>query len=605
MDSSDMELMKQKLFKGIYFSIFIFGNLNNVYSQNNLKGDWKAQENDRTCWAASLSNLTNVLWTKEEISEDSITYGHNVRTRFPYFFGRAKDFFNYRVIKSDSVLTYEAINCYLRYKYPRPLIHSYNFQSVDDDEIGDGHFVNIVGCSRSNNLSLLNRKWLRVFDPKPDDIGTVYLKNYESYQILDPKAVNLQGTFFNFVRKAISLPRREDDDVKRAFYDKKGANIYNCDSCFSVNFDSKDNTKKFDFQNKIKEIISDPLFSEFVGKDIHFKKRWYLEVTEVIEVGKNDLKTIEKQDHEILIFNYAERDSLKGGTTLKYISSSKKYIIDRVENIGRYNEIKDFFQSKNEPQIVIVKDQFRFFRFKEKGEVKYLDMDNLFKTKKNEPISDSVFKQKIKPHYLKISESGKMILKSCQKILDLKEPSLNVGEGRFFLPASMKYSEYFEGSTNSSDSLTYILSKDIGSSDDGLNYFTLFFHSSDILKTQFDTYVPTKYKPNKIYSFTDESANSNECQLIFIPISEMSKIRDPETIDLRSELSKFAIKIEDIAQISAGRIESINGFMNTKQTDYFQNKKYANGIICDLLMKNGRVIPCYLVTRNNKIQWKK
>jgi hypothetical protein len=622
-----MELINQKILRSICISVYFIISINGIFAQNNLKGDWKAQQDDETCWAATLSNLTYVCWTNaQKLSEDSLTHGKPNPIRLFRFINKADSIFNFRLTDSNSILTYEAINYYLRYKYPRPLIHSYNFQNVDHTEYeGSGHFVNIVGCSQRNNLSLLNRKWLRIYDPKPDKMGSLYLKNYESYQILNPNAVDLQGTFFNFVRKPIALPKREDNDVKEAFYDKKGRNKYNCDSCFANVLRLRKEADILLFQNKLKEILTDSLFSEFVGKDIHFKKTWYLEVTRLIEneeEKKSNLETVEKKDGAILIINYSENDSLIGGTTLKFLNSSKKYIIDRVENISKYDKIKDYFQSSNKPEIVIVKDQFRFLRFKENNKLKYLDMDNLFKSGNKTLILESAFKQKILPHYLKVSEGGRQIIKACQKLISRADSTCSFGQNEdlTFCRNSVVLENYLFPSE-------YDITKTIPKPVPFIaTYYPLrtgpdrknlifYIQSQAKYQTEFNP-CPTCYPKNSIYyPYTSTDAN---LEVLLIKIADYQSL---EKIDYTTPQSNWynladkAVPTNTIKQIGNPRLESFNGYMNTdikekKLPNNYTSIMSAKGIICDVLLTNGNIEKCYLLCNNDtyyqtqRFQWK-
>jgi hypothetical protein len=571
------------------------------YCQNTLKGSWKPQKYTETCWGATLSNVSRVAWVNNQIDEDyfEMKAGKILSTSTDYrsdiYLNTYKKLiglnYKYRRLFNNRVLTYEAINHYLRYKYPRPLIYGFNYE----DDRGGGHFTNIIGCDSSKNIKKPHRYWLKIFDPKPDQIGTNYLKNYESYQRITNQNT-LQSTFFNITgtknRPSILL-----DSITHIRRDlAKTLTRKNCQNCI-------DEKNLF---NTISTILTDNIFKDYIGtfKKIpeNFKKILVYDLSDSLE-AYNGLSTIKKESETYLIItNNNTNDTLGGILLRKY---SKKYLIERVENLNKYKEFEGYFLKPN-IKFLILKNSFRFIEFSENGNLKFADLDNLLE--KNSDVkkiySFNEFKIALKPNFAKITESAKLILKACQKIIDMNDLCMineggnNLGFGRFFLPANMKSSEYFIEKLNIKDSLTYILSKDIYKAKERLQYFSLFFRPADTLRNESDKYIKCKkYKLDNYNSFNDNSF-SNINQLFFIPISVYHNIISPNSKSLDS-LAKYGVTIEKIEKIGTPRIEHTKGFMNDISNDInnYNNNLATNGIICDLLLKNKTVVTCYLINR--------
>ena len=107
---------------------------------HHLKGNWEGQKSTYSCWRASLANLTKICWEdslrrKEEKDIDPTNQKDEVidLMHFDSLTNKKYVFTHHNSVKGDSVLTFHAINQYLRYNYPRPLIHSFSYKDGDEE----------------------------------------------------------------------------------------------------------------------------------------------------------------------------------------------------------------------------------------------------------------------------------------------------------------------------------------------------------------------------------------------------------------------------------------------------------------------------------------
>ncbi len=601
-----MDLIRKSIFK--FTLLILVVHLNTTIAQHNLVGNWSPQHTSESCWAATLANLTKVNWVKDSISEKQWIGGILMPVDIDYFEGKIDSVFKHRSVLKGNVLSYKAINNYLKYPFGRPLIYNYFYENSTE---GDGHFVNIIGCDTSKNLSSHNKYWLKIYDPKPDGIGSTYFKNYESYRVTSKVVRNLASTFYTIVRVE-QRPSQFPDDIYKAIQEEK----YACDSCLS---DIKNS------QASIKKILQDSLFSQFLGKKIEFPKNWNFEmikIDDIVSDEENNLKTVENTDVSIFIVNNDEHNSLKGGTILKFMPKSKKYLIERIEDISRYEDIKKYLLKENKPQIVIVKNQFRFIRFKRKNSnYQYVDMDNLFKSANKKPIPYSVFKQKILTHYLKVSEGGRQIIEAFQKLITRADSTCSFGqnENTTFCRNSVVLEKYLFPTTFDSTKKIPRLVPFIASyypSRIGSERHNLVFHIQSYATYQIEyNPCPTCYPKTTIYyPYTSTDANLD---VLLIKIADYQLLEKIDYTSSRDNWFKYvdkAILTNTIKQIGNPRLESFTGYMNTNigekklpNNNNYASKMSAKGIICDVLLNDGNIVKCYLLCNHDsdeRFQWK-
>lgn len=178
-----------------------------LFAQNKVEGDCLPQPSPNTCWAAALSNVSRVNWNRENrLTPDLLTRIEGEYSKTPdHLEYIATSYFNFRFMSFDSILTWEAINSCFSYRFPRPLIYGYHLY---DSFSTEGHFVNIVGTRELRISHQNHQKWLEIYNPKPDGLGSRFLKNYNAYTYTwyPEFASNTQSTFYQFVDKRLKLP---------------------------------------------------------------------------------------------------------------------------------------------------------------------------------------------------------------------------------------------------------------------------------------------------------------------------------------------------------------------------------------------------------------
>ena len=325
-----------------------------------IKGNWTPQNSQWSCWAASLSNLTRNNWSKEIKSESyfwnkvpAFIAAKNIKTLFidSVF---VKDFnFEYT---HDKVLTFESIYRNFKVKYPRPLIYSYGY-----DNGNGGHFTNIIGTRELTTTNPAHNKWLVIFDPKPDSIGSKYLKNYLTYQMVDTVQKSLQGTYFNISNKKI---RRKQAVIQNEILDGNytGSGLIRRDAILEQVDSILRNPELRDFIGEGNITYSD-LFSIQINKD---RKLSY----DLVASGK--LPTVER---EIFTLFFPLCDgNFKGAAILQAIDNDH-FIIDRIADISHFNKLKDFLRASiGTPQAKIING--KKINYYENKSLNLLDFDN-------------------------------------------------------------------------------------------------------------------------------------------------------------------------------------------------------------------------------------
>jgi hypothetical protein len=572
-----------------------------AFSQNKVIGTWEAQKYTESCWAASLSNLANTWWNKKGLNQDSLYQEAGAGIDLNDFEYISETNFKFRKVIGQNILTYQGINEYLKYPYNRPLIYSYNFEVKSESY--EGHFVNIVGCATSK-LKYPNNYWIKIFDPKPDSLGTTYFKNYEAYQRVESNKNSLQGTFFNFIDTKFSLPKLLRDSLSNKLLDRKiGVFKDTCNTCLSDNSSLLKN---------LKSILLDSIFFEQLSNKAVFKTNWKIPITN-IENPKNlisELSTVENVKKSFLVITYDSTFHLKGGVILKKIG--KKFLIERIEDISRYKNIQSVFEKPN-ARLIITKSHFKFVRYTEGKTLSFADIDNLFgnnKSNKVEIYNLSEVSEKLKPHYYKITESGKKIIEACQKIVTGECCEIIENSGAYYercLLIDLPVSEWRDTSSTI-DAKSYpirIHYKQYKGKDDtlvnrfqmGWNYqwFDSTLINNDVKKCKECYPKLLNYKGSDNEPIGKQFGGNF---VYFVPIETFKKYKNSSGILYNSDIEKnyyeISIHPSDMKSIGNPRIEIQKGFLATNFPANYLNTAYPVGIICDVVLKDNSSIPCYV-----------
>lgn len=629
-----MDLIKQKTLFSIFVTMLILSGLGDAKAISNLsttkygdrlwfpssksidtlhhlKGKWAGQEAELSCWKAALANLTRIDWDtlhrKEEKDIDPLNKQDTAIAlmTFNTLINKKIIFTHHNYVKGNNILTFNAINQYLRYTYPRPLIHSFSYKEGEESD-GTGHFVNIVGCDTTQTQSI-NHQWLEIFDPMPIGIGTKYLKNYESFSIIDDNFDNsLDATFFNFVRiKTVSnFPQPIENDRR------KNRIVQNCIECFKEKL----------IKDSLKVILKDRVFKDYVGENITFKRNYKIPIYDLInnfETAKNSedfsegIETIEVKSTSSMIINY-ENNQLKGGTTIRQIKG--KYLIDRVEDLSKYKDILCVSECPN-PNLIITKNGNRFLKFKSKSEKDsiYIDMDNLFKNGTNKRYSKQEFQEQIKPQYLNISRAAREVIGSFNILMtkvdttccytspntpctkdDIKKVDLAKQHLHHF-EIDAKYL-YPKSNMDGKTSMLALAKKDPENGD--YNFHIQSY--KDLIKDTVSSCIKCGCLPKQVkYPYTNPDGNFN---VVFVPIQEYKVLSN---YDFDTILSAKTIKTNLIKQIGKPYLESLGGFISTKKSDNFNNKTASEGIIVEILKMDNSIVRCYVICNDpTRLQWK-
>lgn len=597
-------------------------NANNINKLNQLKGNWQGQDEAESCWKATLANLTKVQWigSLHNLEEQEIDSAKEGPIDLVSFDEKTKMFFtHYNTVKNDKILTFASINKYLNYKYPRPLIHSFNYKEpneTNDEYDGSGHFVNIVGCDTVNTQGI-HSQWIEFFDPKPDKVGTQYIKNYESYRIVNNQnfPTDLDATFFNFVRirKKRNFPRPIPNDRIKTIKPSE----FDCKLCFNEE----------SIKDSLKVILKNRIFKPFVGNEIIFKGNFKIPIYDIVSYKyksesniddfSQQIETVEVKTDSYLIINYNNNNKLEGGTTIRKIKKNK-YLIDRVENLSKYTEIQKVIEENPNLNLIITKGGNRFLKFKPKSPINqtdsvYLDMDNLFKNKKpNRIYSKKEFENEVSLQYFKVTDAAVKVIQAFNTLMTKIDTSCC-----YTSPNTPCTSTDIKNKKTEKNHINYfeIDAKYLFPMDKKDGKTTMFasafkdptfgdymFHIAST--SVFDTNACVKCKcfPTQIrFPYTRPDGNFN---VIFIPVDDYKKT-DAVTKNDFNKLSEKTLKPNTIKQIGKPYLEMYGGYISNQKSSTFKEKMSSDGIIVEVLLTDNSLVKCYAIcSEKDRFQWK-
>ena len=217
-----MNFYRKTIYLTVIFTVISFFS----FSQRKViaaKKDFQPQHWGTSCWAAAIANVVNVS-SSIKIRECKVIEKAGYRacsssvecTDFGSrgFLIDKLDFGNvlikyksYSSIKKplSHALSYTKIQAIINQN--KPLIYAFDF----DPESALSHVVNIVGYNTFYDTIIKidrnHNRWLYIYDPKPNCVGTFYLKNYQTYQFPSPVGSiddSFQDTYFGFSSKSRS-----------------------------------------------------------------------------------------------------------------------------------------------------------------------------------------------------------------------------------------------------------------------------------------------------------------------------------------------------------------------------------------------------------------
>jgi hypothetical protein len=573
---------------------FIINIFHQVAAQNIVTGTWEAQTYSNSCWAASIANLKNPVWECERLEQDEL-FKNSGSVGLPTVTHILDQYFKHRGPLIDSILTFNAINYYLRYPFNRPLILGYNYE----DKAG-GHFVNIVGCSLSKTELMEHKYWLQIFDPKPDNIGSKYLKNYESYKRAKGKKTGLNGTFYTIVNKKFDLPKVYYDslnnEIDRILVDSSNL----CNDC--LNDDEK-------LQSNLLNILKDSIFNITLGDKIKFKEQWRIPIIKITNPEEllNGLETSKNVSNASLIITYDKNNKLKGGIILNQISN--KLLIERVEDISKYKYIQGVFEKAN-ANLIITKNEFKFIRYTVGKTQFFVDIDTLFDKKIPKIYNIEQFKEKIRPHNFEITESGRLIIEACQKLVKGQGCEIIENSGSYYEQCIITDLPIKEWRDSSSliDVKRYPIrihyKKYLGIEDKLVNRFQMGWNYEWFDSTLINRVVnkcKDCYPKIENYKIVNEKPIGEQLGgnfIYFVPIEKFKKYKNTSGKRYDSDIEKIyynlALHPSEMKDIINPRIEIQKGFLATNFKKNYLDTSYPVGLICDIILKNNTLVNCYV-----------
>jgi hypothetical protein len=582
------------------FLVFIIKGVTSlcVFSQNNVDGKWEPQYYDETCWQAAIANVSNSYWN-QRLKIDSTLQSKSDALNFSVDIDEFENFINpnikYRKLSNDSVLSYRAINHYLRYQYNRPIIISYNYENQEDE--GLGHFVNIIGCD-TTNLPSPNKYWLKIYDPKPDSLGSLYFKNYEAYRRRLMPQSDLNATFFNFVNKRFEFPALLRDTQNKRIDREPALFSGNCSSCV--------NERNFT-KEKLKAILTNSAFFGVAGPTVRFKSTWKIPIYDLnnpIELT-DALLTVKNMPNSYLAISYDQDLNVKTGTVLAKLKNNK-LLIERVEDIGKYQNIAWVFL-KPKAKLLVIKGNFRMISFEEsmgsskKKQIFWADLDNLFG--QNKPNQTEIYKggkaiEKLKAYYFKMSDSGIKLLDAFNKLLENSFETCKSGTEKSIL-ADIPIAEL-------RDKFEQELALPFGrfpiriTTSENERRFKMTW-DSDWLKN--DSIISCTETFPKLKNYQDQDAffNGNKYggdYIYIVPIRNFQTFQNSNStqshLDLNLLKENLALKISDIKRIGQARMEVQKAFLGKHFKNNFESNLSPVGLVVDVILKNNEIEHCYL-----------
>ncbi len=372
---------KRKL---LIISIFCIFYSNHLLAQKTIFGKWVGQRELNSCWAASLSNLTRCDSNKTISVKDEQYFYRRYKADIPYdeientFMRIATYTFKFREALYDSILNFSSFQTCFSYKFSRPVIYSYGYR----DDL-NGHFVNIYGTITTNIADNSHNRWLKVFDPKPNSTGSIYLKNYKTYQIVDETQSSLQTTFYQFVANRFKLP----SEIPNAKQPSISPESLQSQDCISQN----------SLKASINRIISVPEFKSIVGDSITFVND-SIPISNLTIDKRNRSETrfiaVESVNTSFIIIPLSN-GHLKSGIIVDKIKDDC-FLVDRIESLEHLSSIESLLLSNlKKVEFFQINHNYRFLSYQDASQKpSVIDINGYF-GKKLEKVTFEKFFQKL------------------------------------------------------------------------------------------------------------------------------------------------------------------------------------------------------------------
>lgn len=216
----------------------------------------------------------------------------------------------------------------------RPLIWSFDF----DGAVNTNHFVNIVGFQNTKNISSNHSRWLYIFDPKPNCVGTFYLKNYQTYQYPSTfeEEKSLQNTYVsiptlrkskgNYILTLTGKPSVSDIYADITQLEQWVANLWNNSDTTNKNFQK---ATGFDLKNGSELLLGTQVNIERVQKRDTTRKD--TKISQIVIADTPNAKVIP-------VLRCAQRDTFPtfvSAIIIKRCSTdTNQIVIDRIQSLS-------------------------------------------------------------------------------------------------------------------------------------------------------------------------------------------------------------------------------------------------------------------------------
>jgi Peptidase_C39 like family len=351
-----------------------------------------------SCWAASLSNILKKL--NSVVLQETLVNNHI----------RAITNKSDRRVALNSLSTFNLIcNRYLTYDYVpmilwtdlvrninigNPIIYIFKYQGTSNFS----HFVCISGYEEHDTGS----KWVFIDDPKPDNKGSMYIKNFE---MCTPVTIEVfQGFYFNLLKinnppiafhninnhfgfdtKINTLLTATIHDVER----RQLHQIYSDEKYTSqISFISTMiNNSSDNFKEKANYIVPIGIVPKAFGGITIGNFEAVIE-SNVIEPNTGKIRIVERDETASMIIYTIPKELSQDHKTkflsgFSFIDSENGSILDRVDSLSFMNTLSDriitkiisALQGNVKPKVLIGNDNYRIIRIGE-DEIISFDLEN-------------------------------------------------------------------------------------------------------------------------------------------------------------------------------------------------------------------------------------
>jgi|GEM_PF-6943263 len=191
-----------------------------------------------------------------------------------------------------------------------------------------------------------------------------------------------------------------------------------------------------------------------------------------------------------------------------------------------------------------------------------------------------------------ISLGAKSLMGSYSKLFSEKYLCRDNGNGNLFysVDSTMPSGQFVPGNPYSGKLTSYVAMFSVLYNPD---YFRTIWDCADGSFTYYGACPPKnlQWPYPCTYQYSDDVFLSE-----FVPVSDFQK-QNPDTLWAGDRKPK-GVSITTIKKIVGAYLEDKNGFINKNYPLLFSNKKSALGIVCELELNNGELLPCYLLNND-------